>query len=86
MDTTPPTLLARLRNSPSEAAWAQFVHLYTPMLFAWARQAGEPEEAAADLVQDILTILVQTLPSFDPGQGRFRSWLRTVALNKLRDS
>ena len=54
MHTTPITLLDRLRHSPDEAAWRKLVHLYTPLLFSWARRAGMPEHDAADLVQDVL--------------------------------
>ena len=40
---------------------------------------------AADLVQDVLTILVQKLPAFryEPNK-RFRGWLWTVTLNTFR--
>jgi hypothetical protein len=37
MNTTPVSLLEQLRHAPSEAAWARFVHLYSPLLFGWAR-------------------------------------------------
>jgi RNA polymerase sigma-70 factor (ECF subfamily) len=84
--TTPPTLLERLRTTADEAAWRRFVHLYTPLLFAWARRCGETEHDAADLVQEMFTTLVQTLPTFRYDRTeRFRSWLRTLMLNKLRD-
>jgi RNA polymerase sigma-70 factor (ECF subfamily) len=86
MHTTPITLLDRLRHSPDEAAWRKLVHLYTPLLFSWARRTGLPEHDAADLVQEVLTVLVQTLPQFHyDKQGHFRGWLRTITLNKLRD-
>jgi len=62
------------------------VHLYTPLLFFWARRCGESEHDAADLVQEVFVALVQTLPTFEyDRQGRFRAWLRTILLNKLRD-
>ncbi|WP_020467988.1 RNA polymerase sigma factor [Zavarzinella formosa] len=86
MHTTPVTLLDRLRHSPDEAAWRRLVHLYTPLLFSWARRAGMTEHDAADLVQEVLTVLVQILPQFHyDRQGHFRGWLRTITLNKLRD-
>lgn len=87
MDTTPATLLERLREEPDEKAWTRFVRLYTPLLFFWARRAGETEHDAADLVQEVFASLVQTLSTFeyDPASGKFRSWLRTLMLNKLRD-
>lgn len=60
--------------------------LYTPLLFAWARQCGASEHDAADLLQEVFVTLVKTLPTFQyDGSGRFRSWLRTLLLNKLRD-
>jgi RNA polymerase sigma-70 factor (ECF subfamily) len=87
MHTTPPTLLERLREAGDEAAWRRLVQLYTPLLFYWARRCGESEDAAADLVQEVFVALLQTLPTFtyDRRSGRFRGWLRTLTLNKLRD-
>jgi RNA polymerase sigma-70 factor, ECF subfamily len=63
------------------------VQLYTPLLFHWARRCGETEDDAADLVQEVFVTLMQTLPAFkqDQGAGRFRSWLHTIMVNKLRD-
>ncbi len=47
---------------------------------------GENEHDAADLVQEVFVALIQTLPTFQHhGRGRFRHWLRTLLLNKLRD-
>ncbi len=86
MHTTPATLLERLRRGPEERDWSRLVDLYTPLLFTWVQRAGANNHEAADLVQDVFTVLVQTLPGFDYNQrGHFRNWLRTVALNKLRD-
>jgi RNA polymerase sigma-70 factor (ECF subfamily) len=86
MHTTPITLLERLRQAPDEAAWERLLQLYVPLLFAWARRAGESDHDASDLVQDVLTILVQTLPTFQhDARKSFRCWLRTVTLNALRD-
>ena len=62
--TTPPTLLERLRTTTDEAAWRRLVQLYTPLLFTWARRCGESEHDAADLVQEVFAVLVQTLPAF----------------------
>lgn len=86
MDTTPASLLERLRQPTDQASWAQFVKLYTPLVYYWARRAGLEDADAADLVQDVFTLLVEKLPQFryDP-QRSFRSWLRTVTLNKWRE-
>ncbi|HVA50605.1 MAG TPA: sigma-70 family RNA polymerase sigma factor [Pirellulales bacterium] len=86
MDTTPITLLERLRTPGDEDAWRQLVALVTPLLLAWARRVGMRREDAADLAQDVLAILVQKLPTFDydPAQS-FRAWLKTIAMNKWRE-
>jgi RNA polymerase sigma-70 factor (ECF subfamily) len=86
MDSTSISLLERLRQPGDAEAWARFVRLYTPLLFHWASRAGLREHDAADLVQDVLTLLVQKLPEFtyDPAKS-FRGWLRAVTLNKSRE-
>jgi RNA polymerase sigma-70 factor (ECF subfamily) len=85
MHTTSPSLLLRLRQPGDQVAWDRFCKLYTPLLFHWARSFGLQESDAADLVQDILTTLIQKLPGFcyEPGK-RFRGWLWTVSLNRWR--
>jgi RNA polymerase sigma-70 factor, ECF subfamily len=86
MHTTPVSLLQRLGSSPTPAAWERFIRLYTPLLFYWARRRGLQEHDAADLVHDVLVVLVQKLPEFQYRPGKsFRGWMRMVLLNKWRD-
>jgi RNA polymerase sigma-70 factor (ECF subfamily) len=86
MHTTSATLLERLRQPAAQQAWARFVCLYTPLLFYWAVRVGLQQSDAADLVQDVLTVLVQKLPTFAYDREKsFRSWLRTILLNKWRE-
>lgn len=86
MNTTPISLLQRLRQPDAPVAWPRFVQLYSPLLLFWARKAGLQEQDAADLVQDVFLVLVRKLPEFDYDTHRsFRSWLRTITLNKWRD-
>jgi RNA polymerase sigma-70 factor (ECF subfamily) len=87
MNTTPVSLLERLRRPGDADAWPRFVELYSPLLFAWARREGLAEADAADLVQDVFALLVCKLPEFvHDGRRSFRAWLKTVALNKLREN
>jgi RNA polymerase sigma-70 factor (ECF subfamily) len=86
MDTTPVSLLERLRQPDQPDAWGRFVELYTPLLLYWARKRGLQPHDAADLVQDVFTTLVQKLPEFTYDRRKsFRNWLRTVLVNKWRD-
>jgi RNA polymerase sigma-70 factor (ECF subfamily) len=85
MTKTPSSLLERLRQPFDPQAWAQFVALYAPVIFSWARRAGLQEADAADLVQEVLVTLLQVLPTFTYDRHKsFRRWLRTVTLNKWR--
>ncbi len=86
MHTTPISLLKRLKQPDEPDAWDHFVKLYTPLLYYWARRLRLQEGDAADLVQDVFTLLVQKLPRFNYDQDRsFRNWLRTVMHNKWRE-
>jgi RNA polymerase sigma-70 factor, ECF subfamily len=90
MVTTPTSLLAKLTGRAPDGSqpgpWARFVELYTPLLLVWARRLGLHEHDAADLVQDLFAVLVVKLPLYrrDPAHS-FRSWLRTVLLNRWRN-
>jgi RNA polymerase sigma-70 factor, ECF subfamily len=85
MDTTPVSLLQRIQQSGDSVAWRRLVDLTTPLILSWGQRAGLSPHDAADLVQDVLTVLVQELPQFqyDPSKS-FRAWLKTVTLNKHR--
>ena len=86
MDSTSESLLIRLRSPIDQEAWSRFVGLYTPLIFYWAHQTGMQTNDAADLVQDVLSIAFQKLPTFEyQRNGSFRGWLRTVTLNKRRE-
>jgi RNA polymerase sigma-70 factor (ECF subfamily) len=86
MHTTSTSLLARLRQPGEGGAWEEFVDLYTPLLFYWARRMGLKDQDAADLVQDVFALLLRKLPEFEYDEGKsFRAWLRTVTVNKWRE-
>jgi RNA polymerase sigma-70 factor (ECF subfamily) len=86
MLSTPLTLLERLRRNDDPDGWGRFVDLYSPLLFEWSRRNGVPESDAADLVQNVLVLLIKRIPQFErrPG-GSFRGWLFTILRNCWRD-
>ena len=87
MTNTPASLLERLRDSFDADAWARFVELYTPLIYSWGRRVGLQDQDAVDLVQDVFATLIQVLPTFTYDQHKsFRRWLRTVALNRWRNT
>ena len=86
MHSTPVSLLERLREPSDRAAWERFVGLYTPLLYSWACRMGLQAADAADLVQEVIAILLEKMPQFRYDAGRsFRAWLYTMTVNKWRD-
>jgi RNA polymerase sigma-70 factor (ECF subfamily) len=81
------SLLVRLRDARDDGAWAQFVDVYAPLVFGFARKHGLQDADAADLTQDVLQAVsggIRRL-DYDPRRGTFRGWLFTVVRNKLRN-
>lgn len=90
-DSSPPTrpsLLVRIRDVRDERAWGEFVDLYGPLVYGFARRHGFQDADAADVTQEILRAVCRAAPQFeyDPRRGAFRAWLYTVARNKLRNA
>ena len=86
----PPTrasLLLRLRDPRDEAAWKEFVELYAPLVYGYARRRGLQDADAADFTQDVLGALAGAIGrlDYDPRRGTFRGWLFTVVRRKLAD-
>lgn len=85
MHTTPVSLLERLKTPSDQSAWESFLELYTPLLYAWTQRLGLSQNDAADLVQDILLLLLRKLPTFEyDREKRFRGWLHAVTVNQWR--
>ncbi len=52
---TPVTLLQKLRAGASGGpdAWPQFVEMFAPLVFQWARRYGLQDADAEETVQDV---------------------------------
>jgi RNA polymerase sigma factor (sigma-70 family) len=88
MAEIPPTrasLLVRLRDPQDEAAWTQFVAIYGPLIYGYARKQGLQDADAVDLSQDVLSSVSVAAGrlEYDPKRGTFRNWLFTVVRRKL---
>ena len=87
--TTNLSLLESMRGGRDQRAWREFFHAYAPMLAGFARRLGLSDADANDAVQETLLAVHAAFRKmdgpFDRGKGRFKSWLRGIAQNKVRD-
>jgi RNA polymerase sigma factor (sigma-70 family) len=79
------TLLTRLRDGRDGDAWRDFVQIYGPVVYRFARNRGLQDADAADLMQDVLRSVTRNAHrmEYDPKRGTFRGWLYTVTRNKF---
>jgi RNA polymerase sigma factor (sigma-70 family) len=77
------TLLNRIRDVEDHKAWVEFVALYGPLVYAFARKRLPHDEDAADIMQEVLLAIAKG--KYDRQKGPLHKWLLTVSLNKIRD-
>jgi RNA polymerase sigma-70 factor (ECF subfamily) len=84
--TTRPSLLVRLRDAGDAEAWGEFVRLYAPLVYGYARKRGLQDADAADLTQEVLRTVARVAGRFhyDPRRGSFHGWLFTVAYRQVQ--
>jgi RNA polymerase sigma-70 factor (ECF subfamily) len=80
------SLLAQLRDG-DPASWERMFALYAPLLRGWLRPRGVQDADIDDLTQNALTVVLRRLSEFEHNgrTGAFRSWLRGVVTNVLRE-
>jgi RNA polymerase sigma-70 factor (ECF subfamily) len=68
-------------------AWGRIVDVFGPIIYRWARKSGLAADDAADVVQDVLGLIVRNLDKFEKAKekGSFRSWIATITRNRVRD-
>jgi RNA polymerase sigma-70 factor (ECF subfamily) len=85
---TRPSLLLRLRDARDRQAWEEFVEVYAPLVYGFARKHGLQDADAADLTQEVLQAVSAGVGrlDYDPRRGSFRGWLFTLVRNRLRNA
>ena len=87
MAETSASLLERLRLGPDPVAWQRLVDLYAPLIRTWLGPYRVAPNDLDDVLQEVFEALLRELPDFrhDLRRGAFRRWLRTIAMNRLRN-
>lgn len=79
------SLLVQLRDGANHGAWQEFINLYGPVIYGFARKRGLQDADAADLMQEVMRSVTGAIGrlDYDPTQGTFRGWLFTITRNKI---
>jgi RNA polymerase sigma-70 factor (ECF subfamily) len=79
------SLIVRLRDPQDVGAWQEFIDLYVPLVYGYARKQGLQDADAADLTQEVLGAVMTSIHrlDYDPDRGTFRNWLFTIVRRKL---
>ena len=88
MPQTSASLLERLRDRADSDAWSRMVDLYSPLIRKWLGRYGLAQADVDDISQTVLSSVVANLPQFQHNGrvGAFRSWLRTITVNSVRQN
>ncbi len=84
---TSASLLDSLRVASNQEAWSRMVELYAPLIRGWLKRQGAASNDVDDIVQEVLTVVLKKIAVFEkqPHTGAFRSWLRSITVNCIRD-
>jgi RNA polymerase sigma factor (sigma-70 family) len=80
-------LLDSLQDESNQDVWIGFDARYRPIVEGVARRLGLPQEDAADVAQETLTVFVRDYRRglYQRGRGRLRTWIMTIARNRAID-
>ncbi len=87
LPSTRVSLLVRIRDAQDADSWRQFVGVYAPLVYGYARRRGLQEADAEDVTQEVLRAVGAAAGRLAAiaGQGSFRRWLCTVTHHKIYD-
>ena len=88
MSPTPETrasLVVRLRSARDEAAWAEFLEVYEPLILRLLRKHGLQDCDSRDVCQQVFEAVSHDIEQWKPDGAKesFRRWLFQIARNRV---
>ncbi|MCM8539350.1 MAG: sigma-70 family RNA polymerase sigma factor [Lentisphaeraceae bacterium] len=82
------TLLSKVKDKHDDQSWNEFVSFYKRYIAGIVHKMNFPTDEVDDIVQTVLLQVWKKLPEFEynPSQGKFRNWLATITVNRVRDA
>jgi RNA polymerase sigma factor (sigma-70 family) len=66
-----------------EAAWRTFLRRYKPVIERWCRGRNLQPTDIDEVAETVVVKLFESIQTYDPARGRFRSWLKAVVNNAV---
>lgn len=82
---TRPSLMLRLLDARDEAAWAEFLAIYEPLVLRLLHKHGLQDSDARDVCQQVLVAVASDLEQWKPdgAAASFRRWLFQIARHRV---
>lgn len=79
------SLILRLPTQSDAEAWREFIEIYEPLLFRFARRRGLQDADAREIAQNVFLSVAKAVEKWQPDKqkGKFRAWLFCIARNHL---
>ena len=78
-------LIRKVRKNGDRQAADELVNRYYREIYAFAYRQTTDMELAMDLTQEIFIAVLKGISTFDERKAKFRTWLYTIASNKITD-
>jgi RNA polymerase sigma factor (sigma-70 family) len=77
------TLIERIASAEDAEAWEFFHKIYSPLILQFCQRRRLQAADAADVCQNVIQSMRQTLPHYAAEKGRFRCWFSQVIRRQI---